>query len=93
MVGDGRLALDRLASQAFDVVLMDINMPVMDGPTAVRALRAGGGPMAAVPVFALTADVLPDHLAGYRRAGFTDVMTKPVDWARLRALLETAAAR
>jgi PAS domain S-box-containing protein len=92
VVGDGQAALDRLGAQSFDAVLMDVNMPVMDGPTAVGRLRTGGGSQAGVPVFALTADVLPDHVASYRRAGFSAVLTKPVDWGRLKDLLDAAAA-
>ncbi len=41
----------------------------------------------------LTADALPEHVAGYCRAGFTDVLTKPIDWARLRGLLEAPRVR
>ena len=69
---------------------MDVNMPVMGGPTAAGRLRTGGGSQAGVPVFALTADVLPDHVAPYRRAGFSAVLTKPVDWGRLKDLLDAA---
>ncbi|WP_374440624.1 PAS domain-containing protein [Stella sp.] len=93
VVGDGQAALDRLASEPFDAVLMDVNMPVLDGPTAVARLRAGEGRQRDIPVYALTADVLPEHVARFRSAGFTDVLTKPVEWGRLRELLDTAARR
>ncbi|BBK41238.1 hypothetical protein STVA_12580 [Allostella vacuolata] len=98
VVDDGQAALDRLAATQregvpFDIVLMDVNMPRMDGPTAVARMRAEGGPVADMPVFALTADVLPEHVAAYRRAGFTDVLTKPIDWTRLRGLLEAPRGR
>ena len=93
VVGDGQAALARLAEEAFDAVLMDVNMPVMDGPTAVRSIRDGEGAGAPLPVFALTADVLPEHIQRYRDAGFTDVLTKPVDWARLRSLLDGVPVR
>lgn len=88
VVGDGQAALDRLTEGTFDAVLMDVNMPVLDGPTAVTRLRAQEGGQRGIPVFALTADVLPEHVATFRSAGFTDVLTKPVDWARLRELLD-----
>ncbi len=93
VAGDGRTALERLGEGGFDAVLMDVNMPVMDGPTAVRRMRANGGGDATLPVFALTADVLPEHISRFREAGFTDVLTKPVDWARLRALLDELPVR
>ncbi|MCC7274784.1 MAG: PAS domain-containing protein [Alphaproteobacteria bacterium] len=93
VVGDGQAALDLLRRERFDAVLMDINMPVLDGPSAVRRLRAEGGSLATLPVFALTADVVAEHVEGFRAAGFTDVMGKPIDWNRLRASLEALRAR
>ncbi|MGE0718212.1 MAG: response regulator, partial [Alphaproteobacteria bacterium] len=93
VVDDGAAALEALGREPFDVVVMDVNMPVLDGPSAVRRLRAEGGPLAALPVFALTADVVADHMERFREAGFTDVMPKPIDWARLRGALETSVAR
>ena len=93
VVSDGIEALDALRHESFDVVLMDVNMPHLDGPGAVRVLRAEGGPPASLPVFAITADTLPEHLERYRGAGFDDVLTKPIDWKRLRSLIEATGAR
>ncbi|MGE0724379.1 MAG: response regulator, partial [Alphaproteobacteria bacterium] len=93
VVSDGRQAVDLLGREAFDVVLMDVNMPHLDGPGAVRELRAAGGRTAALPIFAITADTLPEHIDRYRASGFDDVLTKPVDWARLRSLVERATGR
>ena len=87
--GNGAEALDLLQSQAFDVVLMDIQMPVMDGVEATRRLRASGGPNAGAPVIALTANVMEDQCQAYLAAGMDAWTPKPVDPQRL---LQTIAA-
>jgi signal transduction histidine kinase len=69
-VANGREALDALAASPFDLVLMDIQMPIMDGAAAARAIRALPAPAASTPVIALTADVLPESRARYGAAGF-----------------------
>lgn len=78
MAENGSEALDLLARERFDIVLMDIQMPVMDGVTAVRELRSRSGPNKATPVIALTANVMKDQKAAYLEAGMTDVLAKPI---------------
>lgn len=85
---DGAAALDALARETFDLVLMDVRMPVMDGVAAVRRLRAGGGAAAATPVVAMTANVLPDQIAALRIAGFDDHVGKPFDRLHLFETIE-----
>jgi signal transduction histidine kinase/ActR/RegA family two-component response regulator len=87
--GNGVEALEVLGTQAFDLVLMDIQMPVMDGVEATRRLRASGGPNADVPVLALTANVLEEQLQAYRAAGMDGWTAKPVD---AQHLLQAIAA-
>ncbi|MGQ9365389.1 ATP-binding protein [Azospirillum sp. ST 5-10] len=91
---DGREAVERLrtAAEPPDLVLMDVHMPEMDGPTATRAIRALPGAAGRLPVIALTADALPAHAAAFREAGMDDVLVKPVDWGRLQAVLDACAA-
>ncbi len=88
MAGDGRAAVERLraAPRAFDAVLMDIQMPVMDGLTAAGLIRSELG-LTALPVIALTAGVLPEQQAAARAAGVNDVVPKPLDLDRLVAAL------
>jgi CheY-like chemotaxis protein len=74
----GAEALRRLAEQAFDIVLMDIHMPELSGVDTVRHLRASGGPNAAIPVIALTADVVSRRPEEYRALGFQDFVAKPI---------------
>jgi two-component system, sensor histidine kinase len=82
---NGVEALDLLAQDRFDVVLMDVQMPVMDGLTATRRLRARGGPNRDVPVLALTANAREEDRQACLAAGMDDFLTKPI---RPDALLE-----
>ena len=91
---NGQQALDllRAGPQDYAVVLIDIQMPVMDGLTATRQIR-GDPALAHLPVIALTAGVLPEELATAREAGVDAVLTKPLDLDELAALLATRLQR
>ncbi|MDP1631437.1 MAG: response regulator [Caulobacter sp.] len=93
LVVNGHDAVEAMASGAFDMVLMDANMPIMDGLTALRAIRAGDGPAATTPVWMLTANVFEDDVTRYRAAGADGVIRKPIDLPELFAALSEAAAR
>ena len=88
--GNGVEALDLLQTQVFDVVLMDIQMPLMDGVEATRRLRASGGPNAAVPVIALTANVMEDQCRAYSAAGMDAWAPKPIDARSLLRVINAA---
>ena len=77
-VTDGKQALDRAEAQAFDVILMDIQMPVMNGEEATRQIRAGDGLNKSTPIIALTANCMPDDVERYLAAGMTDSIAKPI---------------
>ena len=81
---DGAVALDVVAREAPDLVLMDVNMPVMDGYTATRLLRERG---CTLPVLALTANAMKGFEHQIEAAGFTGYLTKPVDIDALLAEL------
>jgi signal transduction histidine kinase/ActR/RegA family two-component response regulator len=78
IVDDGQAALDALKVETFDAVLMDINMPVMDGMTALAAIRAGQGGDPAIPVIALTASAMSGDRERFLAMGFDDHLGKPV---------------
>ena len=82
IVGDGQQALEALSISPFDLVLMDMQMPVMDGLEATRRLRASGGVNARIPVLALTANVMEAQRQACFDAGMTGHIAKPID-ARL----------
>jgi len=85
LVEDGAQAVEAWQAGEFDLVLMDMQMPVMDGLTAVRAIRTGEGLSGRprLPIIALTADVMSHHLEDYRRAGVDAVVAKPIQFAEL----------
>jgi CheY-like chemotaxis protein len=91
-VETGRAAVDRAASTAFDLVLMDCHMPELDGFMAVAELRARAVPgrkRERVPVIALTADVGRDVRQRCLEAGMDGYMSKPIDAGELDRVLVT----
>nr|WP_227754395.1 ATP-binding protein [Stagnihabitans tardus] len=84
---DGLEGLRLASEQDFDVILMDISMPELDGIAATQRLRAEGGRNAATPVLALTAHAMPDDLRRFRAVGMRHVLFKPVERAVLREAL------
>lgn len=75
---NGVEALEAMALRAFDVVLMDVQMPVMDGLTATQRVRAGSGPNRDTPIIALTANARQEDRTQCMAAGMTDFVTKPI---------------
>ena len=80
MVDNGLQACEAAAGGRFDLILMDMQMPVMDGGEATRRIRALPKPFSAVPIVALTADAIAEHRQAYLEAGLDEFLTKPVDW-------------
>ena len=95
LAGNGLEALDRLRDTAVDIVLMDCQMPELDGYEATQCIRAGGAGEAAsrLPVIALTAHALASDRERCLLAGMTDYLTKPIEPKSLRLILEKYAAR
>ena len=86
VAGDGRAALTMLQEQHYDAVLMDVQMPVMDGLEATSRLRRLPEPVCDIPVIALTASALASDEQRCRRAGMDHFLSKPL---RLHALADT----
>ena len=94
MVGDGAEAVEAAAARPFDVILMDMQMPRLDGLEATRRIRSGGGPCAGVPILALTANVLPAEVERCRAAGMIAHISKPLSAERLAtALIQALPSR
>jgi signal transduction histidine kinase/CheY-like chemotaxis protein len=85
--GHGGEALEQLDQQRFDLVLMDCNMPVMDGYEASRQIRSSGR-WPRLPIIALTANAMPEERERCRAAGMSDYLAKPFRKAELQCLLE-----
>ena len=88
LTNDGAQALEAIHRERFDLVLMDMQMPVMDGLEATRRIRAGEENVRDIPIVALTAAVLPDEIEKCMAAGMSDFLPKPIV---LEALLRTIA--
>ncbi len=86
-VVDGVEAVEAAKSGRFDLILMDIKMPRMDGVTATRAIRELPGPAGQAPIVALTANADPNDVATYIAAGMQDVVEKPIKPERLAVVL------
>ncbi|MDP3300311.1 MAG: response regulator, partial [Phenylobacterium sp.] len=84
---DGAEALKAAREGGFDVILMDIHMPVMDGVEATRMIRALDGPAGQTPIIAMSADVMPEMVERCRRAGMSDAVGKPIQIDVLHAAL------
>jgi signal transduction histidine kinase len=94
IVENGAEAVRAWESAHWDLILMDVQMPVMDGPTATMTIRAReavlGRPR--TPILAVTANTMAHQLASYRAAGMDDVVPKPLNVPQLLATMATAVA-
>jgi two-component system, sensor histidine kinase len=91
LVENGSEAVEAAGVERFDAILMDMQMPVMDGLEATRRIRAGG-PNVATPVIALTANAMDVHRAAWDAAGVHAFLTKPIDAPLLARTLGEACA-
>ncbi|MES3030417.1 MAG: PAS domain S-box protein [Pseudomonadota bacterium] len=89
---DGLLGVETAARGGFDLILMDVQMPGIDGLEAARRIRALGGSVAATPIVALTANVLSHQRQSYLEAGMDGVVGKPISPAALLAEISRLAA-
>ena len=88
LVANGQLAVEALQTGKHDMVLMDLQMPVLDGLSATKAIRALGGHAADIPIYALTADVLTKGDLSLEAMGLDGYLTKPIDWQSLSHVIE-----
>jgi CheY-like chemotaxis protein len=89
---DGQAAVEKVRSERPEVVLLDMNLPVMDGWTAARALKADSG-TAGIPIIALTAHAMAGDRDKALEAGCDDYHPKPVDFSRLLSQIDAALGR
>ncbi|MFN7263922.1 MAG: response regulator, partial [Phenylobacterium sp.] len=87
---NGAEALAMVSRNDYDLVLMDIQMPVMDGVSATKAIRQLQGRGATLPIIALSANVLPGQIRQYEQDGFTGHVGKPINVGALFAAISSA---
>ncbi|MDD9877421.1 MAG: CHASE domain-containing protein [Magnetovibrio sp.] len=83
IVSSGMEAVETVKSGGFDIILMDVRMPELDGPEATQAIRRLPGEVADIPIVAVTADVMEENVRGYAAAGMNATVFKPIDRRRL----------
>jgi CheY-like chemotaxis protein len=88
IAADGPEAIAKAAAHDYDVILMDMQMPRMDGLEATRLIRARGGKLATVPIVAMTANAFASDEAACLEAGMNAFVAKPVDAETLREALD-----
>ncbi|OEU64998.1 MAG: hypothetical protein BA863_08745 [Desulfovibrio sp. S3730MH75] len=86
-VKNGQEALEMLESNSFDMVLMDVQMPVLDGMSATKSIRSSGKSYADMPVIALTAYAMGGDKEKFLEAGFSDYISKPLEFDDLLRVL------
>jgi CheY-like chemotaxis protein len=84
---DGLEAVEALMDDKYDLVLMDMEMPNMDGIAAARAIRDLGEPARSVPIIALSANAMLDQIERCRAAGMNDHLAKPIDRAQMLTVI------
>jgi len=96
IVGDGAAAVRSVQEKTFDIVLMDVHMPILDGVAATQAIRQLPGPVARIPIIAITADAMQGDREAYLAAGMDYYLSKPVSQKNLVDAISrclTASAR
>lgn len=91
-VENGLDAVSAVRESDFNVVLMDIRMPVLSGPDATKQIRSLPEPKGSIPIIALTADVISENIKAYFEAGMTDCVAKPIERDLLIAAIQTAVS-
>ena len=84
---NGEVAVQAMRTGRYDLILMDVHMPVMDGLEATRAIRALGGAAGKTPIITMSADVLPEQVARFQAVGMDDWVSKPLDIQDLYACI------
>ncbi|BAH77662.1 PAS domain S-box protein [Solidesulfovibrio magneticus] len=85
---DGQIAIGCLSDPDFDLILMDVQMPVLDGVEATKLIRASGASYADIPIIAMTAYAMTGDKEKFLAAGMNDYISKPVDMAALKEVIE-----
>ena len=88
MAENGQEAIDHLCTSEFDVVLMDIQMPILDGMAAIQQIRSGATPRDDIPIVVVTANAMAGDRDTYLNAGADEYLAKPITLDALKEVLE-----
>ena len=88
VAGDGEKALQLLEKENYDCVLMDVQMPVLDGVEATKKIRSSNENFQGIPIIAMTAYAMTGDREKFLQAGMNDYIAKPVDGDKLLKVLE-----
>jgi len=92
-VVNGLEAVEALQESDYDLLLLDMEMPVMDGRATAKAIRCMNSPVSRIPIVGISADALPEHRDGHMTAGLDAYLTKPIEWDHLNAVILDLVAR
>ena len=81
-------AVEAVTEHRFDLIVLDIRMPMMDGMDALRSIKKLAPEIAKIPCIALTADVTTEHVQKYLKLGFDAVVPKPIDQIELAEAID-----
>ena len=93
VASNGAEAIEAVKTRSYDMVLMDVHMPVLGGVEATRLIRALGGAQAEIPIIALSANVLPEQVEEYRQAGMDAHLGKPINPREMVAMIHSWAGQ
>ncbi|UYM18134.1 response regulator [Endozoicomonas euniceicola] len=85
---NGDAAVQKVAQESFDLILMDCIMPVMDGMEATQVIRASGQPYDRIPIIAFSANATDEDQLAFQQAGMDDFIDKPVTVEKMTGLLQ-----
>jgi CheY-like chemotaxis protein len=92
LVSNGKLAVEAVQKEAYDLVLMDLQMPVLDGLSATRAIRALPTATSGVPIYALSADALAPESGPMEETGLDGYLSKPIVWESMSEVVDKVLA-
>lgn len=92
LADNGRAAVEKHEAGRFDLILMDVRMPIMSGTDATRMIRKMDSDKKLIPIVALTADAMAEHRKGFYEAGMDAVVIKPIDIALLASTMNMAVS-
>ncbi|KAJ7527709.1 hypothetical protein O6H91_16G067800 [Diphasiastrum complanatum] len=93
LVGNGKLAVEAVQKETYDLVLMDLQMPILDGLSATKAIRGLNQPLSCIPIYALSADALAPECGPIEETGLNGYLSKPIVWEKMAEVIEKVLSK